>query len=154
MRRMSLTIALLLGMAIANALGQEPIAVVVNSKNPVSRISMSDLREIFSCERTSWPSGKRIRLFSRMSNSPEYAVMLKTIYRMSESDYRQYWVLRQVRGESSCRATELPSKGITLEALRTYPGAIALIRHSDVTAEMKVLSVQGKKPENPEYPLR
>jgi ABC-type phosphate transport system substrate-binding protein len=141
-------------MAMAGALGQEPVAVVVNPKNPVTTISMSDLREIFSCERTSWPSGNRILLFSRMSNTPEYAVMLKTIYRMSESDYRQYWVLRQVRGESSCRATELPSKGITMEALRTYPGAIALIRVSELTAEMKVISVQGKKPDSPGYPLR
>jgi ABC-type phosphate transport system substrate-binding protein len=145
---------LLLGIAVVNAFGQEPIAVAVNSKNPINNISMLDLRDIFECDRTTWASGSRIVMFSRMSNTPEYDVMLKIIYKMSEGDYRQYWVMRQVRGESSCRATELPSKGITMEALRIYPGAIALIRVSDITPEMKVITVEGKKPDSTNYPLR
>lgn len=152
--RTNLTVALLLALAIAGAVAQEPIAVVVNPINSVINLNMADLRDIFECERTRWPSGERIVLFSRMSDSREYEVMLKTIYRMNEGDYRQYWVMRQVRGQSSCKATELPSKGITMEAVRTYRGAIALIRISEVTSEMKVISVQGKKPDSADYPLR
>ncbi|HEU5400797.1 MAG TPA: hypothetical protein VFU86_05540 [Terriglobales bacterium] len=149
-----LIVALFLAATLACAFGQEPIAVAVNSKNPVNNLNMSDLRDIFECDRTTWTSGDRIVLFSRMSNTPEYAVMLKSIYRMTESDYRQYWVMRQVRGESSCKATELPSRGITRDALRMYPGAIALIRLSEVMPDMKVISVQGKRPDDPGYPLR
>jgi hypothetical protein len=43
---------------------------------------------------------------------------------------------------------------MTIEAVRTRPGAIALIRASDVTADMKVVSVDGRKPDSPDYALQ
>ena len=73
---------------------------------------------------------------------------------MSEGDYNQFWVMKQIRGETSCKVPGLPSKGMTIEALKARPGAIALIRLSEVTAEMKVLLVDGRKPDNPGYALQ
>ena len=57
-------------------------------------------------------------------------------------------------GEGSCRVTGLPSKGMTMEAVHTRPGALALIRVSDLTPEMKVLSIDGRKPDSPGYALQ
>jgi len=154
MRTKILTLALFLSLYGAVVFGQEPIAVVVPAGNPVGNVSMAQLREMFQCERSVWSSGPRVRLFSRGSGTPEHEAMLRAIYRVSASDYSQMWVMRQVRGETSCKPTELPSKGMTIEALRAFPGAIALIRVSEVTAEMKIVTVDGKKPESSEYPLK
>ena len=150
-----LMIAVLLGVAGASAYGQsERVAVVVNPKNAVTNITIANLREIFQCDRSSWPNGERIAVFSRMVSTPEHDTMLRSIYRMNESDFHQLLVLKQIRGEDSCRITELPSKGMTMEAVRAYRGAIALVRQSEVTPDMKVITVGGKKPEDRDYPLQ
>jgi ABC-type phosphate transport system substrate-binding protein len=155
MKTKQIIVALLLCFSSACVYGQsDPIAVVVNPSNPLTNISMAKLRETFQCERTSWPSGERIALFSRYESTIEYTVMLREIYKMSEAEYKQFWVMKQVRGEGSCRVTGLPSKGMTMEAVRSRPGAIALVRVSDVTPEMKVLSIDGRKPDSPGYALQ
>jgi len=47
----------------------------------------------------------------------------------------------------------LPSKGILLEGLHSYPGAIGLIRETDLTPQMRVLTVDGKHLGDTDYPL-
>ncbi len=153
MKRKKLVVLLLLVLSVAQAYDQEPIALVVPANGRVSNISMKQLRDLFQCESSSWPSGHP-KLFSRASGTPEHTAMLREIYRMTESDYQQMWVMKQIRGESWCKPIELPSKGMTLEALRAFPGALVLIRSSEVTPEMKVLAVDGLKPESSGYPLR
>jgi len=130
------------------------IAVVVNPANPATDISLPSLRDFFQCEKSYWRGGQRAMAFTRQPGSPEYQVMLQAVYRMHQAEYQQFWVMKQMRGESSCRVTELPSKGIMLEGLRSYPGAIALLRDSDVTPEMKVLTVDGKRVQDANYPLK
>lgn len=155
MTKTKLTLTLLLGLCAAYASSQsQPVAVVVSPNNPLNNITMAKLRETFQCERASWPSGERISPFSRFENTLEHEVMLRAIFQMSEADYNQFWVMKQIRGETSCKVTGLPSKGMTIEALKARRGAIALIRLSDVTAEMKVLLVDGRKPDNPAYALQ
>lgn len=131
----------------------ERVAVVVSSRNPATNISMAALREIYQCERTSWQTGQKITLFSRAAGSPEHATLLRSIFRMNEPEFNQFWVMKDVRGEGSCRVTNLPSKGMTLAAIQSMPGAIVLVRRSDLTPEMKVLKVNGKDIDDPDYPL-
>ena len=154
MRGKCITLALFLGLSLGMALAEEPVAVVVQTNNPVNSISMSNLREMFQCDRSAWPSGTRVKLFSRGVGTPEHNSMVRVLYHSSENEYNQMWVMKQIRGETSCKPTELPSKGMTIEALRAFPGALALIRLSEVTPEMKIVSVDGKKPDSPDYPLR
>jgi hypothetical protein len=130
------------------------IAVVVNRENPATDISLPALRDFFQCEKSYWRTGQRAMAFTRQPGSPEHEMMLQTIYRMTQAEYENFWVMKQIRGESSCRVTELPSKGIVLEGVRSYAGAIALVRDADLSPEMKVLSVNGKHLQDADYPLQ
>lgn len=130
------------------------IAVVVNPANPATDISLPALRDFFQCEKLYWRAGQRAMPFTRQPGSPEYRIMLQTVYQMNQAEYEKLWVMKQMRGESSCRVTELPSKGIIQEGVRSYQGAIALVRSSDVTSEMKVLTVNGKRMQDADYPLQ
>jgi len=130
------------------------IAVVVNPANPATDISLPALRDFFQCERLYWRTGQRAMAFTRQPGSPEYRIMLQTVYRLSQPEYEKLWVMKQMRGESSCRVTELPSKGIVQEGVRSYVGAIALIRDAEVTPGMKVLTVNGKRIQDADYPLQ
>lgn len=153
MKKNILMLALLLGAAAA-AFAQEPVAVVVSPNNSTTNITIDRLREIFQCDRTTWPSGEHVAVFTRPASTTEHNVMLRSIFRMGESDYKQFWVVKQMRGEISCKVTELPSKGMTIEAVRSFNGALALVRRSDLTKDMKVLSVNGKRPDDADYPLQ
>jgi hypothetical protein len=133
---------------------QVRVAVVVNPSNPARDITLSALRDFFQCEKLYWGTGQRANVFTRQPGSPEHQVMLRTLYSMNQADYEKLWVMKQMRGETSCRVTELPSKGILLEGLRTYAGAIGLVREAEVTPEMKVLTVNGKHIRDADYPLR
>jgi hypothetical protein len=130
------------------------VAVVVNQGNPARDITLPALRDFFQCEKLYWRTGERAMVFTRQVGSPEHQVMLRAVYKMNQSDYEKLWVMKQMRGETSCRITELPSKGIVQEGLRTYPGAIALVRDSDLTPDMKVLTVNGKFMQDADYPLQ
>jgi hypothetical protein len=133
---------------------QMPVAVVVNPANPATDISLPTLRDFFQCEKLYWRTGQRVMAFTRQPGSPEHWIMLRAIYKMDQAEYQNLSVMKQMRGETSCRVTELPSKGILQEGLRSFAGAIALVRVADVTREMKVLTVDGKHIQDAAYPLQ
>ena len=47
----------------------------------------------------------------------------------------------------------LPSTGMQREAITAYPGGITIVDAADVRQGMKVLQIDGKLPDSPEYPL-
>ena len=130
------------------------VAVVVNPSNPAKNITLPALRDFFQCEKLYWRTGERAMVFTRQAGSPEHQVMLQAVYNMNQADYEKLWVMKQMGGETSCRVTELPSKGILMEGLRSYAGAIGLLREADLTPDMKVLTVNGKRMEDADYPLQ
>jgi hypothetical protein len=134
------------------AAAQDDVAVVVNSGNTVSNLSLSDLRKIFSGDKHSWPGGSPIKLVVRGPGCPERLALLKLLG-MAESDYKQYWVGRVFRGESDEEPLMVPSIGMQMEALKVFSGAISLATARDVKAGMKVIKVDNLSPGSPGYPL-
>ena len=145
---------LMIALCLSSVAQSVHIAAVVNAGNPARDISMSALRDFFQCEKLYWHNGPRAMIFTRQTDSPEHRVMLRRLYSMDQAEYEKLWVIKQMHGETSCHVTELPSKGMLLEGLRSYPGAIGLIRESDLTPEMKVLTVDGKHLADSDYPLQ
>ena len=56
---------------------EQNLAIVVNVSNPISNLSMSELRKIFLGERSHWPNGRRITLVMMEAGQPERAVVLR-----------------------------------------------------------------------------
>lgn len=133
---------------------QEPVAVVVNQSSPTTKLTMAKLRELFRCERSNLPGISQIKIYTRPSGTTEHTVMLREIFKMQDGEYRQFFAMKQMRGETDCRVTELPSRGMTMEALRGAPGAIGLVRQSEILPDMKVVSIDGKVPTDPDYALK
>ena len=129
------------------------IAVVVNSANPVSAISLADLRKIYMGERVYWKSNSAIVLLMRSSGSPEREVILRVVYQMSEQQYTHYWIAKVMRAEASDPPVALYSHGMVFEGVKGNPGAIGYVDAHDVRAGMKVLRIEGLLPGDPGYPL-
>lgn len=64
------TAALLLGLMITGTSWAEGIAVIVNGKNKVGNLSMSELNQIYRGRMSSWPDGKEIVAVNRDAGSP------------------------------------------------------------------------------------
>jgi hypothetical protein len=128
------------------------IAVVVNSDNPVTTLSLGDLRKIFAGTKRSWPGGQPIKLVTRGSGCPERAALLKLLA-MSEGDYKQYWTAQVFRGEADAEPLTVPSIGMQKEALVLFPWAITLVNLRDVKPGMKIIKIDGQMPGAAGYPL-
>ena len=86
---------------------ERDVAVVVNPKNSVANLSVSDLRRLFMGEKRTWPGGQPVRLFVRAPGTPERTVLLK-LTAMSEDDYKQHWTSQVFRGEAQAARSRFP----------------------------------------------
>jgi len=129
------------------------VAVVVNDRNPVTKMNKTELRRIFDGEERSWSAGVPIRIFVRAPGTHERAALLKLLD-MTESEYKQYWTAQVFRGEAQTEPIALPSNGMQREAVVAYLGAVALVDLQDVKANMKVLRVEGRMPGEAGYTLK
>ena len=130
------------------------VAVIVNPKNSVDEISTADLRRIFSGEKQSWNGGVPVSLFVRAPQAHERDVLLERVLKMTESDYKAFWVKKVYSGEVQREPLALFSNGMELEAIRAERGGIALISMQDIHQGVKVLKVDGHLPGTPGYPLK
>ncbi len=149
---------LLLGLTMlscaAQAHGQDSdVAVVVNTGNPITNVSLGDLRRILAGTKRSWASGQAIKLVTRGPGCSERIALLKLLA-MSEIEYKQYWTGQVFRGEADAEPFTVPSVGMQKEALGLFPGAITLVKTTDLKPGMKVLRVDGSLPGDARYPLR
>ena len=137
---------------VPTAAAQNDVAVVVNSSNNTSSVTMGELRKIFNGEKRSWPGGSSIKLLVRTAGTHERTALLNLLG-MSESEYKQYWTSQVYKGQATSEPIALPSNGMQKEALAVYPGAIALVDAAEVKPGMKVLKVDGHTPGEANYPL-
>jgi len=84
----------------------------------------------------------------------ERNVVLKIIYQMSESQFKQYWIAKIFRAESASAPKVVYSNDMANELVTAIPGAIAFIDARDVRPGAKVLRVDGRLPGEAGYPLR
>jgi hypothetical protein len=139
---------------LANA-QKDDVAVVVNSSNSVTNLSLTDLRKIFSGQKRTWPGGVAIKIITRSPGCRERITLLR-ILGMSENEYKQYWTAQVVRGEADAEPPMLPSFGMVKEALKVFPGGIALADSREVRTgmDLKIVRLDGRLPGEDGYPLR
>lgn len=130
------------------------VAIVVNPSTAVNDLSLLELRNVFLGERQFWNDGSRIVLLVRAPVAYERDVVLNKIYRMDESQYRQYWIAKVFRAEVSSGPKIVYSNDMTRQLVTALAGAVGFIPASDVSPEMKVVRINGKLPGDPDYPLQ
>ena len=130
------------------------IAVVVQPETPVSNLSLAEVRKIFLGDRQYWTANTPVVLLIRAPVARERNVVLKVIYQMSESQFKQYWIAKIFRAESVSAPKVVYSNDMASELVTALPGAIAFIDSRDVRAGTKVVRVDGRLPGEPGYPLR
>lgn len=150
----AVTLAATLGTATAQEAERAAVVIVVHPSVAVSNLSFDELRTIFLGERQFWPDRSRIILMVRAPAAYERELVLNRIYRMSEEQFRQYWIGKMFRAEVASGPKLVYSNDMARELVTAIPGAISFMLASDVDAGVKVLRVDGALPTDPDYPLR
>ena len=153
-RRILLATLGLAGASAAIAVGDTDIAIVVRPDVPVDNLSFDDLRRLLLGNRQFWSSNLRVTLLVRAPGARERDVVLKTIYQMSEAQFRQYWIAKVFRAEATSSPRIVYSNEMAAELAVAIPGAVAFVEASQVTQRLKVLKIGGLLPGEKGYPLR
>ena len=130
------------------------IAVVVHPDTPVSNLSLAEVRKVFLGDRQYWTANLPVVLMIRAPVARERNVVLKVIYQMSESQFKQYWIAKIFRAEAATAPKVVYSNDMANQLVTAIPGAIAFIDSKEVKPGAKVLRVDGRLPGEPGYPLR
>src|SRR5258707_945752 len=77
------------------------LAIVVHPDVPVQDLSLAEVRKIFMGDRQYWTPNLRITLLIRAPVSRERDVVLKTLYHMTEAEFRRYWISKVFRAEAT-----------------------------------------------------
>jgi ABC-type phosphate transport system substrate-binding protein len=122
----------------ATSAGEE-VDVVVNKSNTVGDQTATSLKPIFVCDKSTWPNGKRVSVLMLAPGSPERAVVLRDVYKMSEGDYSKYFLQAAFSGRITAPPKDLASAGQMKQDVAANPGAIGYLKSSDVDDSVKVV---------------
>jgi ABC-type phosphate transport system substrate-binding protein len=129
------------------------VAVVVRSDIPVDDLSFAEVRKLFMGDRQYWSSNLRVTLLIRAPAARERDVVLKTIYGMSEPQFRQYWISKIFRLEASNGPKIVYSTEMATELVAAIPGAVAFMDSAIVPKSLKIVKIDGRLPGERGYRL-
>jgi ABC-type phosphate transport system substrate-binding protein len=130
------------------------VALVADPNIPVSNLTLAEVRKVFRGERQYWNTNLGVVLLIRAPVARERDVVLKIIYQMSESQFKQFWIAKIFRAESASAPKVVYSNDMANELVTAIPGAIAFVDARDVRPGTKVIRVDGYLPGEAGYPLR
>src|SRR5260370_33899939 len=130
------------------------VAIVVHPDTPLNNLTLGEVRKVFLGERQYWNANIPVVLLIRAPVARERNVVLKTIYQMSESQFKQYWIAKIFRAEAATAPKVVYSNDMANELATATPGASAFIDVREVLPGTKVIRVVGHLPGAPGNPLR
>jgi hypothetical protein len=149
-RVVALVAVALIGAGVAQA---GPVAVVAHPTVEVDDLNFAEFRKIILGDRRFWAAGKQITLIVRSPVADERTLLLERVYKMSEAQYRQYWVAKVFRAEVTSGPRVVLSNTEAVDLVGALEGAITLVDLADVPEGLKVLKIDGHLPGEPEYPF-
>jgi ABC-type phosphate transport system substrate-binding protein len=150
-----LALSLLYGvLAVPAAPEGADLAIVVNKSTTIDTVSSADLRALFLGEKTKWPDGKKVTPVQTSAQSPERALLLKVVYKMSDPVLKRYYMQAAFTGKDVLPPAEFPTAAALKQFVARTPGAIGGILASDVDNTVTALKVDGAAPGEAGYKLR
>lgn len=153
-RRSILLIAPLLFARSASFAANADIAIIVRPELPVDNLTLPELRKLLLGDRQYWTSNLRVTLLVHAPGARERDVVLRTIYQMSEAQFRQHWIAKVFRDEAAAGPHVVYSTEMAAELAAAIPGAVAFVTADSVPKGLKVLKINGRLPGDKDYPLR
>jgi hypothetical protein len=85
----------------AHAQQREALVVIVNARNPISRLSPSDVRNVYLGRRRFWSNDLPVQAFTRPESTPAGRGLLRQVLEMAPSRFRHHWQGLQLSGQGT-----------------------------------------------------
>lgn len=133
----------------AEAAGANQFAIVVTKDFPLDGISFGDLKRLYLGEQVN-TGGQGLKPLSLNKSRPERTEFDKAVLGMDAETVGLYWTDRKIRGQSGPpKALESPE--LLLRVVAQVAGTVGYVRANAVKGPVKVLRIDGKKPDQPGY---
>ncbi|HEY1525212.1 MAG TPA: hypothetical protein VGH51_03150 [Candidatus Angelobacter sp.] len=130
------------------------IAVIVNPRNSIESITLTELRSIFLGTQQFWKDGTQIVAIVRAPSARERDVLLRRVLHMTDLQYQQYWRKKRASHRGVREPVAVVSNGMQMQTVGLESGGIALVGTSDLNSSVKALKVGGHRPGSAAYPLK
>lgn len=126
-------------------------AIIVNKNNPLNEVSLSELKQIFLAQRTTFQNGQSIELAEFAKIKPEFYNQLLgwTVLKV-----KKHWMGLIFSGMHSSAPKEFKLASELVEYIQNNEGAIGFVDVSEVDKRVKTLFINGKNVNNKDYPLQ
>jgi hypothetical protein len=156
MGRFFLSLGLLIGSGSAGSVAS--FAVVIHQSNPNANLMFADVRAFFSGATKQWPTGSKVVLVERDTESATYQFLLAHIVHMSSVEYKRRLLSIEFSGEAPVILKVLNSEQAACKFVFNVPGAIALIETQSLNLPecggITTVRIDGRLPGQEGYRLR
>jgi ABC-type phosphate transport system substrate-binding protein len=121
------------------------VEVVVNSHNPVTRLSRQELLAIFTMRQRNWPDGTPIVVLVQNPKSDVHAKFCKDLLKLFPHQLQTTWD-RLVYSGSGRAPVELKTAQALAEKIAATPGGIGYMESSDSDPHAKTVIVDSPTP--------
>src|ERR1041385_4053831 len=132
----------------------DQLAIIVNKSSKLEDVSIGDLQKYFKAEKTKTPDGVKVVIVMLDVGRPERDAALKNIYKMSDTEYNDFFVSATFTGAVQAAPKTLPSAAAMKKYVADTAGAIGYIRASEADDSVKVLKIGSKSPGEGDYSLK
>jgi len=136
----------------AYAANAEPLAVVIGKNASLDAVSLPELKRLFMGDSLVGPKGQKLIALNRDPKSDERIGFDRSVLGMSPDAVARYWIDRKIRGKSSAPKAIEPA-AVLQRVVAKLDGAVAYVRARDVSADVKIVRVDGKRPGDAGYPI-
>ena len=134
----------------ARAAGQL-LVVIVSAKSASADIDMGTLRRAFEGA-PAVLNGQRLIPVNHGPNTPTRTAFDREVLKLEPDAVGKFWIDKRIRDEGTPPKT-VPTPELAVRLAASVPGIITYATPDLVNAAVKVLTVGGKAPGQPGYPL-
>ncbi|MDQ2645603.1 MAG: hypothetical protein M3020_17430 [Myxococcota bacterium] len=131
---------------------EQELAVVVAKTSPIEELSFFELRRLYLGEDLRGPGGKKLIPLNRDSKSPERVGFDRSVLGLSPEAAARYWIDRRIRGQSGPPKVVEPAT-VLQRVVARVPFTVTYVRRGEVSAELKIIRIDGKRPGDSGYPI-
>jgi len=128
------------------------LQLITAKGNAIRDLSLADLRQAYRGKQVSI-AGQKLIPFNHPPGTADRVAFDRLVLGLSPEEVGRYWVDQKIRGGEAPPRT-IDSVSLLVRVVAALPGAFAYVREGFASPELKVVSLDGRMPSDPHYPLK
>lgn len=139
-------------LGLVHAAPANALVIVTQKSSALSDLTLRELKRLYQSEQVNGPDGTQIIPLNRPVGSSARVAFDQLVLKMDPDEVGRYWIDRKIRGQTGAPKA-IPSLDLLRRAVASVAGTLTYLSAAEVTADLKVVSVDGKSPTDAGYPL-